>query len=281
MTESGTTGDGTTGNPVVRLTGVTVRRAGRGIVGPLDWTIRAGERWVVLGPNGAGKTTLLEIAGTTLWPTTGSVEVLGARIGTVDTRDLRRRIGAVGSALEQAVPADLTAHEVVMTARHAALGTWWHRWTEEDRARATMLLERLGLAALADRRFGVLSSGERRRVLVARGLMPDPDLLLLDEPAASLDLGAREGLLADLTSLAADRSPAAIVLVTHHLEEVPTGFGHALLIRDGRIVAAGPTSDVLTAAWLSETFGTSIELDRRDGRFSARAAPAGAEAEGR
>ena len=275
------TGNDTTGNPVVRLTGVTVQRAGRRIVGPLDWTIEAGQRWVVLGPNGAGKTTLLEIAGTTLWPTTGSVEVLGARIGTVDTRELRRQIGTAGSALEQAVPPDLTAHEVVMTARHAALGTWWHRWTEGDRARATMLLNRLGLAALADRRFGVLSSGERRRVLVARGLMPDPDLLLLDEPAASLDLGAREGLLADLTSLASDRSPAAIVLVTHHLEEVPTGFGHALLIRDGRIVAAGPTSDVLTAAWLSETFGTSIELDRRDGRYSARAARAAAGAHGR
>jgi iron complex transport system ATP-binding protein len=258
--------------PVLRLAGVTVRRAGRPIVGPLDWSVRAGERWVVLGPNGAGKTTLLEIAGTALWPTTGSVEVLGERVGAVDARELRRRIGVAGSALEQAIPTELTAHEVVMTARHAALGTWWHRWTDADRVRATALLDRIGLADLADRRFGVLSSGERRRVLVARALMPEPDLLLLDEPASSLDLGARERLLADLTSLAADRSPAAIVLVTHHLEEIPTGFGHALLLRDGRIVAAGTTAQALTADCLSETFGAPIELDARDGRFWARAA---------
>jgi iron complex transport system ATP-binding protein len=160
-----------------------------------------------------------------------------------------------------------------MTARHAALGTWWHRWTADDHARATTLLEQFGLVGLAGRQFGVLSSGERRRVLVARALMPEPDLLLLDEPASSLDLGSRERLLADLTGLAADGSLKAIVLVTHHLEEVPAGFGHALLLRDGAVVAAGPAEHALTDQSLSATFGIPVTLDRRDGRYWARARP--------
>jgi iron complex transport system ATP-binding protein len=258
--------------PVIRLEGVTVRRAGRTIAGPIDWTVRAGERWVVLGPNGAGKTTLLEIAGTTLWPSTGSVEVLGERIGRVDARGLRERIGIAGSALERHVPAELTAHEVVMTARHAALATWWHRWEPVDRARAAELLTRFGLESLAERRFGVLSSGERRRVLVARALMPAPELLLLDEPASSLDLGSREHLVRDLAALAADVSLPAIVLVTHHLEEVPPGFTHALLLRDGLSVAAGPIDEALGATSLSRAFGLPILVDRQDGRRWARAA---------
>jgi iron complex transport system ATP-binding protein len=258
--------------PVIRLDGVTVRRAGRTIAGPIDWTVRSVERWVVLGPNGAGKTTLLEVAGTTLWPSTGSVEVLGERIGRVDTRRLRERIGIAGSALERDVPPELTAHEVVMTARHAALGTWWHRWEPPDRARATELLTLFGLDALAQRRFGVLSSGERRRVLVARALMPEPELLLLDEPASSLDLGAREHLVRDLAALAADPSLPAIVLVTHHLEEVPPGFSHALLLREGRIVAAGPIDEALSGPSLSRAFGLPIAVDREDGRRWARAA---------
>jgi iron complex transport system ATP-binding protein len=257
---------------VIRVTGVAVRRQGRTIIGPIDWTVRSGERWVVVGPNGAGKTTLVEVAGTALWPTAGQVEVLGERLGAVDARALRRRIGVAGSALEAAIPPELTAHEVVMTARHAALGTWWHHWTGADRKRAGALLERIGLAGLADRRFGLLSTGERRRVLLARALMPDPELLILDEPASSLDLGSRERLMNDLAALAADRSPAAIVLVTHHLEEVPTGFGHALVLRAGRVVASGPIDRALTAGTLTAAFGLPIALDRRDGRYWARAA---------
>jgi iron complex transport system ATP-binding protein len=258
--------------PVVRVEGVTVRRAGRTIVGPIDWTVRAGERWVVLGPNGAGKTTLLEVAGTTLWPTTGWVEVLGERIGRVDARALRERIGIAGSALERDVPPELSAHAVVRTARHAALGTWWHRWEPADHERATELLGRFGLDDLAARRFGVLSSGERRRVLVARALMPAPPLLLLDEPASSLDLGAREHLVRDLGGLAGDPSLAAIVLVTHHLEEVPPGFSHALLLRAGTTVAAGPIDEALTGTTLSRAFGLPIRVDQQGGRRWARAA---------
>jgi len=255
---------------VLELRSVEVRRAGRTILGPIDWQVKAGERWVILGPNGAGKSTLLAVAGTNLWPTRGQVEVLGARIGAVDARDLRRHIGAAGSLLESAVPPELAARDVVMTARHAALGTWWHEWSAADRARALGLLARLGLHELADRPFGVLSSGERRRVLIARSLMPEPDLLLLDEPAASLDLGSRERLLADLAELAIEPSPAAIVLVTHHLEEIPPAFGHALLLRDGRAVSSGPTDESLTDETLSAAFGLPVSVDRRDGRFAAR-----------
>lgn len=260
-----------TGAPaVVRLRGVSVRRSGRTILGPLDWTVAAGERWVVLGANGSGKTTLLEVAGSSLWPTTGSVEVLGERIGAVDARELRRRIGVAGSAVDQVVPGELRARDVVMTARQAALGTWWHPWDARDRERALELLERLGVAALADRPFGTLSSGERRRVLIARALMPDPDLLLLDEPAASLDLGVREALVRDLAVLAGDVRLAAIVLVTHHLEEIPPGFDRAAILAGGRLLAAGPAAQVLRGDVLSAAFGLPIVVDRTDGRYTAR-----------
>jgi iron complex transport system ATP-binding protein len=199
-----------------------------------------------------------------------SVEVLGERIGSVDSRELRRRIGYAGSGLERAIPDNLTAHDVVLTARHAALGPWWHSYGEGDRGRATALLDRLGVGGLADREFGLLSAGERRRVQIARALMPAPDLLLLDEPSASLDLGARESLVRDLDGLASDRGLAAIVLVTHHVEEVPPGFGHALVLAGGRAVSAGPLDRALDGASLSEAFGMPIRVDRVDGRVWAR-----------
>jgi iron complex transport system ATP-binding protein len=261
---------------VVRLSDVSVRRGRTRLVGPVDWTIRRGERWIVVGPNGAGKTTLLEIVGTTLWPSTGSVEVLGSRIGRVDARELRTRIGTAGSALERAVPADLAAHDVVMTAKHAALAPWWHAWSGEDHERADGLLERFRLTEIRDRAFGVLSSGERRRVMIARALMPDPDLLLLDEPASSLDLAARETLVHDLSVLARDGRPDAIVLVTHHLEEVPLGFDCALVLSHAAVVAAGPTEVALTGETLTRAYGLPITVDRSGGRFFARAIAASA-----
>ena len=184
---------------ILRLTGVSVRRAGRTILGPIDWAVGDGERWVVVGPNGSGKTTLVQVASTYLWPTTGSVEVLGETIGQVDARELRRRVGYAGAGLEAAIDPGLTALDVVVTARHAALAPWWHEFDAADRDRAARsLLDDIGAGGLADHAFGTLSTGERRRVQIARALMPDPDLLILDEPGASLDLGARETLVRDL-----------------------------------------------------------------------------------
>jgi iron complex transport system ATP-binding protein len=258
--------------PVLRLGGVGVRRSGRWILSSIDWNVHGGERWVVVGPNGAGKTTLLAIAATYLWPTAGTVEVLGERIGRVDTRELRRRVGYVSAALEERIDADLTALQVVVSARDAALAPWWCRFGEDDAARGRTCLDRMDCGELADRSFGSLSSGERQRVQIARTLMTAPDLLLLDEPAAGLDLGAREALVERLAELAAEPSPAAIVLVTHHLEEIPPGFGHAMVLAAGRCKAAGTAEATLTAPILSAAFGLSLRLDATDGRYHARRA---------
>jgi iron complex transport system ATP-binding protein len=259
-----------TRSAVVEVRGLVVRRGGRTILGPLDWTVRDGERWVVLGPNGSGKTTLLSVVGLQLWPTAGSVDILGARYGRVDSREVRRRIGSAGSAVEAALRADLTPLTIVMTARHAATEPWWHVYTDEDRDRAMDLLVGLGLAGVADHRYSTLSEGERRRTSIARALMPDPDLLLLDEPAASLDLGAREVLIGDVARLAADERPVAIILVTHHVEEIPGGFTHGLVLSRGRAVASGPLDMVISNENLSLAFELPIIVERRDGRVWAR-----------
>jgi iron complex transport system ATP-binding protein len=251
---------------VVEVRGLVVRHAGREILGPLDLIIRDGERWVVLGPNGSGKTTLLSTIGLELWPTAGTVTVLGERYGRVDSRDLRRRIGSAGSAIEGSFRADLTPVTLVMTARHAATEPWWHRYSDDDRARARSLLDRIGLGSVADHPYGTLSAGERRRTSIARALMPDPDLLLLDEPAASLDLGARETLIDDLAALASGARPMAIVLVSHHVEEIPPGFTHALVLADGVAVGAGPLEAVVSDDVMSRAFGLPITVERRDGR---------------
>jgi iron complex transport system ATP-binding protein len=258
--------------PALRLTSVDVVRPPVTILTGVDWTVAPGERWVVLGPNGSGKTTLLRLASLYLHPTLGTVDVLGHRLGRVDVRRLRTRIGLVSPALADLLRPEVTAADAVMSAREAALETWWHSYGDDDRAHALELLDRLGAAALADRTFGTLSSGERQRVLLARSLWGDPGLVLFDEPTAGLDLGAREDLVSRMTDLAADPATPPTVLVTHHVEEIPRGFTHALLLRAGRIVAAGPIDDVLTAPALSEVFGLALELDHREGRFAARAA---------
>lgn len=257
-------------DPIVAVRDLLVRRSGRAILGPLDLTIQPGERWSVIGANGSGKTTLLSVLGLTLWPTAGTVEVLGQRFGRVDSRELRRRIGFASSAIEDVMRDDLTPVDLVMTARYAATEPWWHEFSAGDRTRARHLLEGLGLGTVADHPFGTLSAGERRRTSIARALMPDPELLLLDEPAASLDLGARETLLADLSRLSALPRPAVIVLVTHHVEEIPAGFSHGLVLRAGEAVAAGPIETVLTDAVLSHAFDLPIVVDHRDGRAWAR-----------
>jgi iron complex transport system ATP-binding protein len=245
------------------------------LVDDVSWSVRAGERWVVLGPNGSGKTTLLRVAALYLHPTSGTVEVLGARLGRVDVRRLRTRVGFVSPAFADMLRADVTAIEAVMSAREAALETWWHAYGPDDLAAARSLLARTGAAALAERAFGTLSSGERQRVLLARSLWGEPGLVLLDEPTAGLDLGAREGLVERLAHLADDPTTPPTVLVTHHVEEIPAGFTHALLIRDGRVQATGPIDEVLSAGALSDTFGLALHLDRRDGRYAARAARTG------
>lgn len=255
---------------IIELQDVTVRRAGRAILGPIDWHINAGERWVVLGPNGCGKTTLLSVASMNLWPTTGIVDVLGERYGRTDARELRRRVGFAGSVIEAAMRNDLTPEILIMTARHGAFEPWWHVYDPADHDRARMLAERLGLGGHLDQRFGTLSSGERRRVSIARALMPDPDVLILDEPMAGLDLAARELLMADLASLARESRLAALILVSHHLEEIPAGFGHALVMAHGQALAAGPIHDVLRDDVLSDAFGLPLTVEAHDGRWTAR-----------
>ena len=255
---------------LIDLRDVSVRRAGRTILGPMDWAVADGDRWVILGPNGCGKTTLLSVASMQLWPTHGPVSVLGERFGRTDARELRRRIGFAGSSIEAAMRDDLTPETLIMTARHGALEPWWHVYDDEDRRRARSLGERLGLGEHLDQPFGTLSAGERRRTSIARALMPDPEILFLDEPMASLDLAARERLLVDLGSLAGDRNPRAIVLVTHHLEEIPRGFGHALVMAGGRAVASGPIRTVLQPETLETAFGIPVEISDHGGRWSAR-----------
>ena len=246
-----------------------MRRAGRTILGPLDWTVRHGERWVLVGPNGSGKSTLLQVLDLALWPTAGTVQVLGERFGRVDAREHRRRIG-YAAAIEPDPERDLTPFQLVLSARHAAAEPWWHVYEDAHRDRARAIVERLGIAHVAEHPFRTLSSGERRRVAIARALMPAPEILLLDEPAAGLDLGARETLILDLEGLAADPAIAAIVLVSHHVEEIPPGFGHALLLRDGAPVASGAIEGVLADDPLTAAFGLPITVERRDGRFAAR-----------
>lgn len=255
----------------VELRGVTVRREGVPVLRDVNWRVETADRWVILGPNGSGKTTLLQVAGARLWPTAGTVEVLGARLGAVDVRTLRPRVALVSGAVTRQLRADLPARDVVMSGRHGALETWWNRYSQEDWDKADGLLELGGVGDVGERPFGVISEGERQQVLLARALVSDPELLLLDEPFAGLDLGARERLLVRLTALAADLGSPPIVLVTHHCEEIPPGFTHAGLISDGELVAAGRLSDVVTSARVSTCFGVPVTVGCTDGRWWSRA----------
>jgi iron complex transport system ATP-binding protein len=257
--------------PVVALQRVTVRREGLALLDDVDWRVDATDRWVVLGPNGSGKTTLLAVASARLWPTAGSVEILGARLGRVDVRTLRPRVALVSGAVTRQLRADLPARDAVASGRHGALETWWHRYSDEDWARAERLLARGGVADIADRPFGVISEGERQQVLLARALMGEPELVMLDEPFAGLDLGARERLLGHLAGLASDPGGPAVVLVTHHCEEIPPGFTHGALVRGGRMMAAGPLVDVITSDAVSECFGIGVTVGCTSGRWWSRA----------
>lgn len=260
--------------PSVVVSGATVRGGERVILGPLDWTVEPQQRWLVLGANGSGKTTLLRMLTMYAHTATGTVTVLGERLGRTDVRVLRRRIGFLSASLAAQLRPALSAQDVVVTARYAALEPWWHEYTADDRARADACLERFGVGWAAERSLGSLSSGEQQRVLLARVMMNDPGLILLDEPSARLDLGGREQLVSALSDLVADPVAPPIVLVTHHLDEVPHGMTHALLLREGVPVAMGELDDVLTSATLSETFDVALNLTRHpNGRLAAWSTP--------
>jgi len=257
--------------PAIAFAGVIVRREGVPVLDGVDWTVGRAERWVVLGPNGSGKTTMLQVAGARLWPTGGTVEILGARLGRVDVRGLRPRVALVSGAVTRQLRADLPARDVVVSGRHGALETWWNHYSSDDWVRADRLLARGGVGAIADRPFGVISEGERQQVLLARALMGDPELLLLDEPFAGLDLGARERLLVQLSALAADPASPPLVLVTHHCEEIPLHFTHGGLMRQGKLLAAGPLADVITSGNVSACFDIAVKVGCSDGRWWSRA----------
>jgi iron complex transport system ATP-binding protein len=255
----------------LRFAAVDLDRLTTPVLHQVEWQVGPGELWIVLGPNGSGKTTMFELASGYLHPTRGTVDILGRRLGHVDVRRLREHIGLVSTAIAKKLVPEITATDVVVSALHGALEPWWHRYGGAERDRARGLLAAAGFGAIADRRFGVLSDGERQQVLLARALMSDPTLLLLDEPAAGLDVGGRERLVATLSRLAADPAAPPTVMITHHVEEIPVGFTHVLLLRSGRVVAAGPIAETLNGAALSDTFGLDLVLEGAEGRWTCRA----------
>ncbi len=263
----------------LELTQVRVERPGKKLLDDVSWTVDESDRWVVLGPNGAGKTTLLQIVGAALHPTSGTVDILDERLGQVAVAELRTRIGHTSTKVADRIPPTESVRDVVLSAAYGVTGRWNEEYDEHDHVRADQIMGEWGIAPLAGRTFGTLSEGERKRVLIARALMTDPELLLLDEPGAGLDLGAREDLLSSLETLASSEGSPALVMVSHHVEEIPIGFTHVLLLREGQVVAQGPIGETLTAENLSTTFGQRIHLDRDGGRYAARRAGYGRRAD--
>lgn len=258
---------------VLEFSDVTVVRDRNRILDSLTWSVDADQRWVVLGPNGAGKTTLLQVASATIHPTSGTATLLGESLGTSDVFELRPRIGFASTALARKIPGNEAVLDVVMTAAYSVTGRWNEKYEDVDVKRARRVLGEWKLDHLAERLFGTLSDGEQKRVQIARAVMTDPEVLLLDEPAASLDLGAREELLQLLGGFASETTSPAMVMVTHHVEEIPPGFTHALLLADGEVQVAGPILEVITGENLSDVFGLELVVSTsEDGRFAARAA---------
>ncbi len=257
---------------VINLVDVSVIRSGKTILSGIDWAVSEGQTWVVLGPNGAGKTTVLQIAGTLMHPSSGTAEILDERLGAVDVFELRPRIGLASSALAAHVPGGERVRDVVLTSAWAVLGRWREDYDSADLGRADELIAGWGLGALTRARFDTLSEGERKRTIIARALMADPELLLLDEPAAGLDLGGREDLLRRIDALLDDDYAPTVVMVTHHVEEIPAGATHVLMMRDGRSVAQGPIEQVLTSENVSATFGLPVAITRVGQRWSAQVA---------
>ncbi|WP_016907276.1 ABC transporter ATP-binding protein [Streptomyces xiaopingdaonensis] len=260
---------------VLELVDVSVVREGRALVDEVSWSVKEGERWVILGPNGAGKTTLLNLASTYLYPTSGSVSILGEELGGVgvDVFDLRPRIGIAGVAMADKLPRQQTVLETVLTAAYGMTAHWQESYERVDEDRARAFLDVLGMSEYLDRRFSTLSEGERKRTLIARAMMTDPELLLLDEPAAGLDLGGREDLVRRLGRLARDPLAPSMMMVTHHVEEIPPGFTHVLMVRQGKLLAAGPLETELTSKNLSKCFGLPLVVDQHGDRWSAQGLP--------
>jgi len=256
---------------IVELRDVSVRRGESTILGPINFSIAPGERWVILGPNGAGKSTFLNILATRIFPTQGKAFLLGEEMGKVDLFELRTRIGTCASIVSEDIPYDELVRDVVLTAAYAILGRWNEDYDLWDESRAIALLTTFGVRDLGDRLYGSLSDGEKKRVQISRALMADPELLLLDEPTAGLDLGGREDLLQRFSSFSQDPSAPATILVTHHLEEIPAGTTHALLLHKGVIAVSGPVAQVITQEHLSAVFGISMSVVHENGRFFARA----------
>lgn len=255
----------------VEMRGATVRIGGRTVLGPIDLTVGAGERWVLLGPNGGGKTTLLALAGGRRQPSSGRVAVLGRSLGATDVRTLHRRISHTSHVLAELMPGGLDVRAVVLTGKRSSLAPWFQTYDDADGLRAATLLEHVGCAHLAARRFATCSQGERQRVLLARALFAEPELLILDEPASGLDLPARETLIAAIEARVAGSAARTVLLATHHLEEVPPSTTHAALLRDGRAVALGPIEDVLRPEHLRACFGIPLDVGRRGDRWWATA----------
>ena len=257
-----------TAGPVLELRGVGLTRDGRALLDGIDWSVAAGSSWVVLGPNGSGKTSLARIASLYEHPSRGTVDLLGERLGRTDVRSLRTRVALVSAAMSDQVRGDLDPLDVVVTARHGALEPWWHTYTDEDRDRARAALVDQHVGHTVGRRFASLSSGERQRVLLARALVADPDLVILDEPAAGLDLGGREELVERMAATTRRPDAPALVLVTHHVEEIPPTAGHLLAIRAGRVVASGDLAATLDAPLLERLFDVRVGLRHHEGRWS-------------
>ena len=258
-------------NEVLKFDQVSVTRGGKDILTDITWQVEANQRWVIVGPNGAGKTTLLRVAGTHLQPSSGTAQVLGRTLGEVNVFDLRTRIGFASTAIANRIPNSENVLDAVMTASYAITGRFKETYDEVDIRRAKRVLGEWQLAEYSDRPFGTLSDGERKRTQIARAVMPDPELLLLDEPVASLDIGSREATIKILGGYASHPDAPAIIMVTHHLEEIPTGFTHALVLKDGKISAAGPITQTLTTEKLSEAYGLDLEVVFFGGRFAVRA----------
>jgi iron complex transport system ATP-binding protein len=256
--------------PVLQVENVTVVRGGKTILGPISWQVNENERWVILGPNGAGKSTLFALCSSQMHPTSGSLHILGSKLGAVDVFELRPRIGFMGSTIVNQFPEDERVLDVVLTSAYAMLGRWQEVYELWDESRAQGLLTTLGVRELAERKFFTLSDGEKKRVQIARALMADPELLLLDEPTAGLDLGGREDLLRRFAEFSTDPLAPASIVVTHHIEEIPVGTTHALIIKDGTIAISGPVANVITSEHMSAVFGVKIAVSAEKGRFFAR-----------
>lgn len=254
---------------VLQFSNVSFQRGNNVLLDSINWKVREGERWIVMGPNGAGKSTLIQLASARQHPTRGNIGILDEVLGAVDVFELRPRIGLSSALLADQVPGSESVLNAVLTASWGVTGRWNEEYEDFDIQRAQALLRRWGVSGYGERKYRTLSEGERKRVLIARAMMTDPELLLLDEPGAGLDLAGRETLVRSLTQLAADPFAPAQVLVTHHVEDIPPGFTHALLLRQGQVVSAGPLATALTEDTLSEAFRLPLKVTENNGRYTA------------